>query len=380
MSIHDMELANDTGANFRADANLALAALVSLSSNATAPTTTFAYMWWADTTSGWLKIRNAANSDWIEVFRLSDIAFKDTTFAVVDNGDVTKKIVFQVSSLTTGQTRTITWQDQSGTAALLENIQAQTGVAYTTGGSSTAFTLTPNPALTTLAENQEFDVEFHTAAGTTPTLAVSGLTAKNLKYRDSTGTLQAVTSTQVPSGWRSKVTYDGTDYIVREVPPSVGGLTLGTMQTFSGTSQDFTSLPSGIKLLLASFKDISQTGNSNPMLQIGDSGGVETSGYVGQTQDRSSVLQWSGGVPLDRGNGNPGYQLSGWVAFVLMDAATNLFSIFGGVSFETSGGTDYNCTIAGYKALSATLDRIRLTTVAGSDSGDGGSWNITYLS
>lgn len=96
-------------------------------------------------------------------------------------------------------------------------IQAQTYVAYTTGGSSTAYTLTPTPALTALAENQEFDVEFHTAAGATPTLAVSGLTAKNLKYRDSNGAAQAITSTQVPSGWRSKVTYDGTDYIVREV-------------------------------------------------------------------------------------------------------------------------------------------------------------------
>lgn len=97
-------------------------------------------------------------------------------------------------------------------------IQAQTYTAYTTGGTSTAYTLTPTPALAALAENQEFDVEFHTAAGATPTLAISGLTAKSLKYRDSTGAKQAVTSTQVPTGWRSRVTYDGTDYIVREIP------------------------------------------------------------------------------------------------------------------------------------------------------------------
>ncbi len=130
-------------------------------------------------------------------------------------------------------------------------IQTQTYTAYTTGGTSTAYTLTPIPALTALIENQEFDVEFHTVAGTTPTLSISGLVAKSLKYRSSSGVLEAVTSTQIPTGWRSKVTYDGTDYIVREVPPSSsfaqiqsitctqasGALTLG----INATTLDFRS-------------------------------------------------------------------------------------------------------------------------------------------
>jgi hypothetical protein len=97
------------------------------------------------------------------------------------------------------------------------DIQNQVATAFTTGGTATAFTLTPTPALTALATGQEFDVTFHAASGTTPTLAISGLTAKNLKYRDATGTKQAVTSTQVSSGWRSRVVYDGVDYIVREI-------------------------------------------------------------------------------------------------------------------------------------------------------------------
>lgn len=110
------------------------------------------------------------------------------------------------------------WQRTEVSTTSLQN---QTYKAYTTGGSSTAYTLTPTPAVAALAENQEFDVEFHTAAGATPTLAISGGTAKNLKYRDSTGAKQAVTLTQVPTGWRSRVVYDGTDYIVREVPMPV---------------------------------------------------------------------------------------------------------------------------------------------------------------
>lgn len=97
------------------------------------------------------------------------------------------------------------------------DLQVQLATAFTTGGTSTAFTLTPTPALAALVKNQRFRVTFNAAAGATPTLAVSGLTAKNLKYKDSTGTKQAITSTQVPSGWVSDVEYDGTDWVVLSV-------------------------------------------------------------------------------------------------------------------------------------------------------------------
>ena len=62
MSQHDYDLANAAGASFRADANLALTAIVSNNSGAAEPTTKFAYMWWADTATGMLKIRNSANA------------------------------------------------------------------------------------------------------------------------------------------------------------------------------------------------------------------------------------------------------------------------------------------------------------------------------
>jgi len=97
------------------------------------------------------------------------------------------------------------------------DLQVQLATAFTTAGTSTAFTLTPTPAIAALATNQRFRITFNAAAGATPTLAVSGLTAKNLKYKDSTGTKQAITSTQVPSGWISDVEYDGTDYVVLSV-------------------------------------------------------------------------------------------------------------------------------------------------------------------
>jgi len=104
-------------------------------------------------------------------------------------------------------------------AALQTGEQVQLYTAFTTGGSSTAYTLTPSPATTANVTNQRFRVKFNAASGATPTLAVSGQTAKNLKYYDSTGTKQAITSTQVPINWISDVEYDGTDWVVLNVPP-----------------------------------------------------------------------------------------------------------------------------------------------------------------
>jgi len=68
---HDYSIANGTGAAVRSDLNDALAAIVSNNSNATAPATTYAYQWWADTTTGLLKIRKAANLAFVTVLTLS---------------------------------------------------------------------------------------------------------------------------------------------------------------------------------------------------------------------------------------------------------------------------------------------------------------------
>lgn len=70
MSQHDFNITNadaNSGVNFRAAVNAALQALASNNSGATEPATPFAYMWWADTTAGLLKQRNAANNAWITI-------------------------------------------------------------------------------------------------------------------------------------------------------------------------------------------------------------------------------------------------------------------------------------------------------------------------
>ena len=71
MAQHDYNIANGTGAAVRSDLNNALSAIVTNNSGATEPATMYAYQWWADTTTGLLKIRNAANNGWVTVGTLA---------------------------------------------------------------------------------------------------------------------------------------------------------------------------------------------------------------------------------------------------------------------------------------------------------------------
>ena len=85
MAQHDYVISNQSGLAFRSDLNNALAAIVSQNSGAAQPSTTYAYQWWADTTAGVLKLRNASNNAWITIFQLdgewSTIALENGTAA-----------------------------------------------------------------------------------------------------------------------------------------------------------------------------------------------------------------------------------------------------------------------------------------------------------
>lgn len=87
---HDYIIDNQTRTNFRADLNLALQAIVSNNSDATEPTTMFAFMWWADTTTAILKQRNSSNTAWVDILDLTTGAsvstgINDLTNAILDN-------------------------------------------------------------------------------------------------------------------------------------------------------------------------------------------------------------------------------------------------------------------------------------------------------
>jgi len=90
MAQHDYVIANQSGSAFRADLNNALSATVTGNSGSSAPSTTYAYMIWNDTTSNQRKIRNSANNAWIVLSTLSggnvfddDVTFNGASYNLV---------------------------------------------------------------------------------------------------------------------------------------------------------------------------------------------------------------------------------------------------------------------------------------------------------
>ena len=81
MAQHDYILDNQSGLSFRQDLNSALSAIVSINSGASAPSTTYAYQLWADTTAGLLKQRNSGNSAWVTIGTLGSTNWGLATLA-----------------------------------------------------------------------------------------------------------------------------------------------------------------------------------------------------------------------------------------------------------------------------------------------------------
>jgi len=71
VATHDYLIANGTGQAVRLDIEDAFEAVATNNSSGTAPATTYAYQWWADTTTGLLKQRNAANSAFVTIGTLA---------------------------------------------------------------------------------------------------------------------------------------------------------------------------------------------------------------------------------------------------------------------------------------------------------------------
>lgn len=129
MSQHDYDLANQTRTAFRADLNNALLAAVSQNSGATEPATMFAYQFWADTTTGLLKIRNAANSAWVTVGTLASTNLGLAPLAgATFTGLVNLKKGADIASATTINLSTAT-----GNLVHITGTTTTTGVTMTSG-------------------------------------------------------------------------------------------------------------------------------------------------------------------------------------------------------------------------------------------------------
>jgi len=257
MAQHDYVIDNATGAAVRADLNNALAAIVSLNSGSVAPTTTYAYQPWADTTTGLLKLRNAANTSWITIGTLAS-----TNLGLV------------VGPASAGTANQVLATDGAGVQTWVDRVRS----VYATSQNST-----------------------------------------------------------------------------------------------SGVVIDFTSIPSWARSIEVMFAGVSTSGTSNLQIQLGTSSGFVTTGYLsGCITSTSSTANSTTGLLLSAAR----------AATTISHGIATLYALTGNqwVMNTTTGNSDTAqiSTGGGSISLAGTLDRVRITTVNGTDTFDAGTINIRY--
>ena len=158
-----------------------------------------------------------------------------------------------------------------------------------------------------------------------------------------------------------------------------GRMVLETAKTATGTSVDFTGIPSWVKRITVMFQGVSTSGTSAFLIQIGTSAGVTTSGYssAGSNIGTSStnVTGSTAGFILITGGDAATTLYDGLVTVSLINASSNAWVSAGTLRRSTNNAVH---TSGGNVTLSSTLDRVRITTVNGTDTFDAGSINILY--
>lgn len=168
----------------------------------------------------------------------------------------------------------------------------------------------------------------------------------------------------------------------------VGGISsatrLGSIQqsakvTLSGTSVDFTGIPAWAKRITVNIAGLSSSGTSIPIIQIGDSGGIENTGYLGA----GGYISATGGGQANSAGfmmyglaGVATYTWHGAVTLTKLDEATATW-VASGCGSSTDAAREW--TVSGSKPLSSgPLTQVRLTTVNGTDTLDAGTASIFY--
>lgn len=151
-------------------------------------------------------------------------------------------------------------------------------------------------------------------------------------------------------------------------------LTSGTSQaSTSGTSIDFTGIPSWVKRITVMFSGVSVSGGNSTLVQLG-SGSVQSTGYVSypiylNAGALSNVAGSTSGIVVAQGNATNAF------------SGSILFSLVGSNSWVASGafssGTTTSIVASGGVTLSGALDRVRIATTS-TDTFDAGSINILY--
>jgi len=160
------------------------------------------------------------------------------------------------------------------------------------------------------------------------------------------------------------------------------GFTLGTpVATTSGTSIDFTGIPAGTKQIIINFNGVSTNGVDNYFFQLGDAGGIETTGYLSASSRIQSDATTLGYVSSTSAfvllSGSAACIYSGSLTLTLENSS--LFTWCASGAFVSTSGILGVCTMAGRHTLSQQLNQIRVTTQGGTQIFDAGEINIAYI-
>ena len=172
-------------------------------------------------------------------------------------------------------------------------------------------------------------------------------------------------------------TINGSAGVITNSGAVYDGLQLRTaVASTSGTSIDFTGIPSWVKRITVMLSGVSTSGTSVVEVRLGDSGGIETTGYIGTATGTAGAglasSNLSTGIPFDI-SGSATYIKSGNLYLTNLTGNTWTFS----ATFSDSSAARAN-HVSGSKTLTDVLTQLRITTVNGTDTFDAGSINIMY--
>ena len=339
MAQHDYVIANGSGSAVRADLNDALAAIVSLNSGTSEPTDTFAYMLWADTTAGVLKIRNAANNAWITLREL------DGTLTIEGGSASTPGLYF------TGDANTGIYSPGADQFAIatngVERVEWGTSeVVFNDGGGNYDFRI-----------EGDTDTDLFFVDASADTVAIAGITHPTA---DGTADQSLVTNGSGTLSFASR-----------------SRLVRGTaVASTSGVSISFTSLPSWVRKLTIILSGVSTNGTANILLRLSTGGVFATTAYVSNMQ----VVQ--GGSSTNAADSTAGFIISQGAASVVTTGTYEFINNDGNEWVGRSVVAYEHAVVGafggGRLTLGGTLDGIRILTANGTDAFDAGSVNIIY--
>ena len=153
-------------------------------------------------------------------------------------------------------------------------------------------------------------------------------------------------------------------------------LTSGTaVASTSGTSIDFTSIPSWVKRITVMLNGVSTNGSSNILVRLGNSGGVVATGYVSQAANVINNFARSTTGFIITAEMTSGALLYGQFICNLQNSATNAWT--GSGSLDKDDNYQPFCGGA-LTTMASVMTTVRITTVNGTDTFDAGSINILY--